>query len=1783
VPVTATEASASFPPTPNSSLNTGTSPQGIVTADFNNDGKVDLAIANSGDGTVSIFLGHGDGTFAAALVATAGAGANWIAVGDFNGDGNLDMAVANVASSGVAGVSILLGVGDGTFSVGAPLTTGNAPFAIATGDFNGDGRLDLAVSNSNDGTVTILLGIGAGAFGAGVPVAVGATPQVVVVGDFNEDGIQDLAVTNEGDNTVSILAGIGNGTFITSSTPSTGVGGFPIGLIAADFNHDGHLDLGAVNASTVGVLMGDGTGSFLLQETSTVAGTASDLISGVAGDFDGDGILDLIVSDRTLGKASLLKGIGNGSFGPAVTFTTATGSYGVATGDFNGDGGLDLAITNGGADNVSIFLQQVPPMGLSPGSLTFANQNLGSQSVSQNVTLTNSTGGTIMISSVDYTGTNSTDFSTTATTCGATIANATACTISVAFTPTAAGGRVGTLAVTDSATNSPQTVTLAGTRVNSPPTIVKAFGASNLALGGTTSLSFAITNPVANTIPLSGVAFGDSLPSGLVISTPNGLSGTCGTGTVTATAGTGSVSLAAGTIAVNNSCTFSVNVTSVTAGAQANTTGPVTATESGAGAASNTATVVVSAPPTIAKVFGAAGILVGGNTSLTFTVSNPNIGSTLDGIGFTDTLPGGLAVATPNGFTGSCGGGAITVVAGSGNVALSGASLAASAGCNFAVNVTGVTAGTQNNITSPVTSTEGGTGLTASASLSVVAPPSIMKAFGATSIGLNGVTSLTFTITNPAGNMAALTGVAFTDNFPTGLLVASPNGLVGNCNGETVGALQNSGSVILSGGTIAAGSSCSIVVNVRGTVAGGLTNTTLAVSSTNGGPGNTASANLTVNTPPTITKSFGAATIPVNGSTSLSFTITNPVANAISLTGVAFTDTFPVGLAVATPNGLTGSCGGGATTAAAGGGSVSLAGATLATNSSCTFSVNVTGTISGVKNNSVTVSAVNGGTGNASNASVTVIAAATIAKSFGVANIPLNGSTSLTFNVTNPNAGDGLSAVGFADTLPAGMVISTPNGLAGTCGGGTITANAAAGTVSLSGATLAASATCNFSINVTGTTAGAKNNTTGAITSTEGGTGLTATASLAVEGPPTIAKTFGAASIALNGTTALNFTISNPGANTAALTGVAFTDAFPAGLMVATPNGLTGTCGGGTITAAAGSGSTSLSGATLAANSSCTFSVNVTGTATGNLTNTTAAVSSTNGGTGNAASSTLSVAAAPTITKAFGAASIPLNGFTSLSFTITNPAANTIPLTGLALIDTLPAGMVISTPNGLTGSCGAGTIFASAGSGSASLAGGTLAANASCTFSVNVTGTATGVLSNTTAAISSNESGVGTTSNTASVSVLMPPTIAKSFGTPTISLTGRTGLTFTITNPNASAALFGVTFTDNLPAGLAIATPNGLAGVCGTGTVAATAGTGSVSLAAGTIPASSSCSFSVNVTATAGGSLVNTTGTVSATNGGTGNTATAAITVLVPDLTITKSHTGNFKQGQTGAAYSITVSNAGTVASSGVVTMTDILPTGLTATAIGGPGWTCTVATVSCIRSDVLTGSATYPVVTLTANVSGTAPVSLTNTALVSGGGDNSAGNDTATDVTAIDVVQQDFSIAASPTAATVKAGMPVTYTFTLTPLNNVPFSAPITLAVAGAPPGTTFVFEPSSVTPGPAATTATFVLKTSATDPYLASTSTVGSAPLYAVLMPLTGLALSGLALRKRKNMKNETRRALLIVAMSCCVLGLYGCASGTVRFRDLGTPAGAYIVTITASSGTVAHSAPVTLTVQP
>jgi uncharacterized repeat protein (TIGR01451 family)/fimbrial isopeptide formation D2 family protein len=1402
------------------------------------------------------------------------------------------------------------------------------------------------------------------------------------------------------------------------------------------------------------------------------------------------------------------------------------------------------------------FTIQNPNAGLALTGITFSDTLPAGLVVASTPNLSNTCGGT----ATAVGGSGSVSLS------AGTLAASASCTLSVNVQGKTAGVKNNSVQVSSTEGGTGNTSN-ASITVVAAPAISKVFGATSIPLNGSTSLSFTIQNGNTTTA-LTGVAFSDTLPAGLVISTPSGITGSCGSGTITATQGTNVISLSGGTIAASSSCTFAVNVTGTSAGTQINTTGNVTSTEGGTGG-SATASVNVEAPPSIAKVFNPSAIAQGDTTSLTFTITNPagNVDG-LTGVAFTDTLPTGLTVANA---TATVCGGTLTTTAPTG-IALSGATIAANSQCQFSVTVTGTAAGQYTNTTGNVTSTNGGTGNTASANLTVKveAPPSIAKVFNPSAIALNGTTSLTFTITNPAANIAALTGVAFTDTLPTGLTVANATATV--CGG-TLTTIAPTG-ISLSGATIAINGQCQFSVTVTGAASGLYTNTTGNVTSTNGGTGNTASANLTVATPPSIQKAFGAATIPLNGITSLTFTITNPNTN-LALTGITFTDNLPAGLVVGPTPSLNNTCGGTAT-AVGGSGSVSLSAGTLAAGASCTLSVNVQGKTAGVKNNSVQVSSTEGGTGNTANASITVIATPVITKAFGAGSIPLNGSTSLSFTIQNSNTTTALTGVAFSDTLPAGLVISTPSGITGSCGSGTITATQGTNGISLSGGTIAASGSCAFSVNVTGIAAGTQINTTSNVSSNEGGTGGPATASINVVAPPTIAKVFNPANIALNATTSLTFTITNPAANTVALTGVAFTDTLPTGLTLANA---TATVCGGTLTTTAPTG-IALSGATVAVNSQCQFSVTVTGAAAGQYTNTTGNVTSTNGGTGNTASANLSVATAPTITKAFGAASILLNASTSLTFNINNPNT-TLALSGVAFTDALPSGLVVATPSGLTSSCG-GTASAAAGSTSISLSGGALAAHGSCSISMNVTGVAAGVQNNTTSPISSTESGAGAPSNTASITVIAPPSIAKAFGAASINLNAATTLTFTITNPNATVALTGVAFSDTLPAGLVVASPNGLTGSCGSGTITTSAS--SVNLSVGTIAAGGSCTFSVNVVGTTAGHKVNTTGTVSSTNAGSGNQATASIDVFAPDTAITKVHTGTFTRGQTGAQWVITVSNVGFGPTSGTVTVVDTLPNVVNPpvpTAISGTGWTCTLATLTCTRADALASGSSYPPITLTVNIPKNIQNTFTNTAKVSGGGDVNPNNNTATDKITLGP-----PIVLTPGSATVTISQGGTGQMVISVDAPDPTLGKISFTCSGLPNKSACDFSPASIDPAVTAgpTNVTVFVATARSSALLFAprqSSGHGHAPMYAMLsLPVFGIMLAGFDDQRRKRAK---RRAVLVLLGLVSLLAMTGCGTASSQpVPVVGTPTGAYAITVTATSTGATATASFNLVVQ-
>ncbi|MCZ8024957.1 MAG: FG-GAP-like repeat-containing protein, partial [Microcystis sp. LE19-10.1B] len=273
-----------------------------------------------------------------------------VTVGDFNGDGKSDLATANYFGNNV---SVLLGTGTGSFATATNFSAGNGAFSVTVGDFNGDGKSDLATANRFGNNVSVLLGTGTGSFGTPTNFSVGNGPWSVTVGDFNGDGKSDLAVANAGSSNVSVLLGTGTGSFGTATNFSVGNG--PWSVTVGDFNGDGKSDLATANlySYNVSVLLGTGTGSF---GTPTNFSAGSRPISVAVGDFNGDGKSDLAVANYFCCNVSVLLGTGTGSFGTATNFSVGSRPISVAVGDFNGDGKSDLAVANAGCCNVSVLL-----------------------------------------------------------------------------------------------------------------------------------------------------------------------------------------------------------------------------------------------------------------------------------------------------------------------------------------------------------------------------------------------------------------------------------------------------------------------------------------------------------------------------------------------------------------------------------------------------------------------------------------------------------------------------------------------------------------------------------------------------------------------------------------------------------------------------------------------------------------------------------------------------------------------------------------------------------------------------------------------------------------------------------------------------------------------------------------------------------------------------------------------------------------------------------------------------------------------------------------------------------------------------------------------------------------------------------------------------------------------------------------------------------------------------------------------------------------------------------
>jgi hypothetical protein len=986
-------------------------------------------------------------------------------------------------------------------------------------------------------------------------------------------------------------------------------------------------------------------------------------------------------------------------------------------------------------------------------------------------------------------------------------------------------------------------------------------------------------------------------------------------------------------------------------------------------------------PPTVLKLFTAVsppGIFVGGSTTMTLSITNPNVSSQLVGVDLTDNIPAGLVATAPLGATAACGG-TFTVTAS--KVTLVGATLAANGTCNLpTITVRGIapslppfTAPGYHNCAT-VTSLEGGDGLLPSCADLIVAPilsPTLAKSFDSPAILVGGSTTLRLVLSNTTAGASLLTGVGFTDSLPAQIQATAPLGSTAACGGTfTVTATT----LTLSGATFAPNATCTLpAVTVKGVQPGQANNVTSTVISNEAPPGAAATATTTVARPPApvIAKTFDNATLLVGGSTTLRLVLSNTQPGSGTLTGVGFTDPLPAQIQATAPLGPTAACGGTFTVTAT---TLTLSGASLAPNATCTLpAVTVKAVQPGQANNvTSTVTSNEALPGSPASATTTITRppAPILTKTFDDATVQKNTSTTLRLVLANTQPGAGtLTGVGFTDPLPPQIQATAPLGATPACGG---TFTVTATTLTLSGATFAPNATCTLpAVTVKGVTAGQALNTTSTVTSNEALPGPVASATTTVfdAPPPILLKGFDDPTIQLNLSTTLRLRLSSA---TGSLTGVGFTDPLPPQIQATAPLGATPACGGTfTVTAT----TLTLSGAILAPNTTCILPpVTVKGVQPGLANNVTSTVTSNEAVPGLAATATIIVTRppAPILTKAFDSATVQLGASTTLRLVLANTQPSAGVLTSVGFTDPLPAQIQATAPLGATPACG-GTFTVTATT--LTLSGATLAVNATCTLPpVTVKGVQPGQADNVTSTVSSTEALPGSAAS-ATTTVIRPPApiLTKAFDNATIQLNASTTLRLVLANTQALAGvLTSVGFTDPLPAQLQATAPLGATPACG-GTFTVTATT--LTLTGATLAINATCTLPpVTVKGVQPGLANNVTSTVSSTEALPGSPASATTTVIRPPAPILTKTFDNATV-QLGTFTTLRLVLANTQPSAGALTgvgFTDSLPPQIQATAPLGAtpacGGTFTVTATTLILSGAnlaANGTCTLPPVTV--------------------------------------------------------------------------------------------------------------------------------------------------------------------------------------------------------------------------
>lgn len=1227
----------------------------------------------------------------------------------------------------------------------------------------------------------------------------------------------------------------------------------------------------------------------------------------------------------------------NASCTVSIDVTAASGTYNNVSGDLLVGGlnsGKSSATLNVPQESISKSFIDDP---VAPGAsvtLEYTLRNLNRGSTASAVAFSDDLGaalasltfGSLLANdcggSVGGVGTTSLSFS------DGTIAAEASCTIraSVSVPASAAAGTYAsnTSAVTATVGGSPFTGNSASDRlvVSTAPIVTMAFTPSTISAGDTTTLEYTVTN-ASSTSGATDITFSSTFPSFIATASMTPANDSCGAGsTLTFTAlnddpnslTPANFTMSGGNLAVagmpGDSCTFSLTL-EATADAS---TGiyPViaegTATVDALSQAINTASasIIVTPIPELTKDFTDDPVAPGGSVTLEYRLNySADAVGPATGISFTDDLNTtltGLIANLPVLPDPPCGAGSsLTGSAGDTLLTLMGGTLAPGESCTFSVTLdvpAGATPATTPSVTSAVTATVGGLNVTGAAAASdlVVAGITFESEFLANPYLPGDLATLRFTLEN-ISSTDDITNIFFTDSLSAALsglsaiaLPATPCGAGSTISGTTF--------LIFTDGALAIGEQCTFDISVQippGAANGTFNNSTSNLSASfagSAGVSNNSTADLVINNEIiSLSKEFSDNTVAAGGTTSLRFTLTNlDAARAIS--GVSFSDDLDAALSGlnATSLPIT-ACGG--SVADAGAGTIEFTGGTLAGAEQCQFDVPVSipgMSASGVYTN--TTSSVSGSVGMtgvsgqpASDALTVVNFDVDFSKTFAMAPVQAGGSTSIEFTITN-NDSLPLTRLSFSDDLDAAIsgLLATGLPLNDVCGvGSTISGTSS---LSLIGGGLAGSGSCTFSVDLlvpASVAPGTFNSSSSQLTENSITAAGPASANITISPtPPSFSKVFSPDVISTTSASTLQFTVNNT-VSVVAASALDFTDNLPANIVVATPANASTTCTGGTLTATSGTSVITYTGGTAPASSSCTISVDTSSAVAATFVNTTGDLTSSSGNSGSA-SDTLQVKAA-TFTKTFADPDPQAGGVSSLSFTITNLSASDT-LGDLSFTDNLDhvlSGLAISTPLPANDVCGVGSVLNSASG--LSLSGGSLAAGASCSFSVDLMIPANALpapYSNTTSSLVSGHLTVAAPATDILTIAATPPSFTKTFTPASVETDEVSVLKFTIDNSASPSAATTLRFIDVMPTGLVVSPSPGLISTCLSGTINAVAGSSTISLSGSSVGPASICSVSVNVQSAIGGVYINTTSELSSSAGNSG--AASAVLIVDTDL-----------------------------------------------------------------------------------------------------------------------------------------------------------------------------------------------------------------------------------------------------------------------------------------------------------